>query len=733
MRKIWAAGAAVAVLAALTGNVAQRPAAAEWLRAGTALPFVRPLDIEVIDDGFSYVVGDDHAFYSNDIDDTGTVAKVSRDGSVVASVALEHPTAVAMLGGSLFVLDQESAPPASRETPAIVEIDPVTMEILDRDPLGVAWPNWRLVAGGDRLWLVGIVAPASTVVAAFDPASDTTTTYTDLGLYGPALESVPGRPDLLVAWDAGSSSCEVEVVDVSVGAPVVLQSSNQMCGRVEVDVTGTTVLLSSWGQGTTAWSIDTLEQDAGGTTGPAWVSSADHVAGSAAAAGVVAVNEYDSYWGTEFVGLYAYGSTEPYHTFEGFTTTPLLAFNDDASLLVVVEPGSRDFGRPATVRMLATGARGVFTPVSPQRIVDTRTGVACNPTPGRLDPGRWIRIAGCAGVPAHATAVVLNVTVTGPTAPGWITVGDRSASTSNLNYAAGETVANQVVVPFDDTSRFIDPPPPGSVYVAASAPAHLVVDVSGYYVDRAVQDAQRLYAVNPTRVFDSRNTGSAVGPGQTIAVPITGGVVPAGAAAVVLNLTAILPTAPTYLTVWPASSPRPLASSINPGAGDVRANLVTVALPTSGVVNVYNDAGFVHFAADVVGWFGDGGSSPEGEFQPIAPVRLLDTRFDIGVPLGPDEVAVLQVGGVGNVPPAGVGAVVMNVTVTEPTHRGHSWLTVFPGDAPEIPLASSLNFSRGETVPNLVVVPVGADGTVAFHNPHGTTHLIVDVMGWYAA
>ena len=64
-------------------------------------------------------------------------------------------------------------------------------------------------------------------------------------------------------------------------------------------------------------------------------------------------------------------------------------------------------------------------------------------------------------------------------------------------------------------------------------------------------------------------------------------------------------------------------------------------------------------------------------------------------------------------PASGVSAVVLNVTATQPTAPGH--LTVYP-DGVARPTTSSLNFSAGETIPNLVVAPVGADGKVDFYN-----------------
>ncbi|MBV8985324.1 MAG: hypothetical protein JO248_12885 [Acidimicrobiia bacterium] len=68
------------------------------------------------------------------------------------------------------------------------------------------------------------------------------------------------------------------------------------------------------------------------------------------------------------------------------------------------------------------------------------------------------------------------------------------------------------------------------------------------------------------------------------------------------------------------------------------------------------------------------------------------------------------------------------MTATDPTAA--SYITVYPTGAP-VPLASSLNLGPGETVPNLVVVPIGSGGTFSIYNAQGKTHVIADVVGWY--
>jgi len=133
---------------------------------------------------------------------------------------------------------------------------------------------------------------------------------------------------------------------------------------------------------------------------------------------------------------------------------------------------------------------------------------------------------------------------------------------------------------------------------------------------------------------------------------------------------------------------------------------------------------------------GTAGFSPTtpGSFASLAPTRLLDTRIGLGAPqaaVQPGATLRLQVAGRGGAPASGAGAVVLNVTVTQPGQGGY--LTVYAGGAAR-PTASNLNFVAGQTVPNLVVAPIGGDGTVAlFNGSASTVQLIADAAGYYLA
>ena len=78
-------------------------------------------------------------------------------------------------------------------------------------------------------------------------------------------------------------------------------------------------------------------------------------------------------------------------------------------------------------------------------------------------------------------------------------------------------------------------------------------------------------------------------------------------------------------------------------------------------------------------------------------------------------------------PSTGVTAVVLNVTVANTS--APSYLTVWPTGATR-PTASTLNWTAGETVPNLTQVAAGTDGDLSFYNAQGDAALVVDVEGY---
>jgi chitodextrinase len=369
---------------------------------------------------------------------------------------------------------------------------------------------------------------------------------------------------------------------------------------------------------------------------------------------------------------------------------------------------------------------GVYTAITPKRVLDTRSNG------GKLGPGGSMNlvIAGTNGVPANASAVILNVTAVDESTAGFFTVyptGATLPTASNLNWVAGETVPNLVSVGLGAGGKV-------TIYNGLGM-ADAVVDLEGYFAPSGGGTAGQFVPVVPARITDTRassgqpNHGLTLTAGTTLNVQVTGvgGIPASGVTAVVLNTTVTDTTSAGFLTVFPTGAGLPVASNLNWMAGVTVPNRVIVPVGTGGKVSFYNGLGSADLIVDVNGYFTDS-TGTGASFVPLTPSRIVDTRMGGGAPLGPGATMTVTMAGKGGVPATGAKAVVLNVTVVNPTAA--SALTVWPADASR-PLASDLNFVAGQTVPNLVVVKLSANGQFDIFNAFGTTNVIVDVVGWY--
>ncbi len=387
----------------------------------------------------------------------------------------------------------------------------------------------------------------------------------------------------------------------------------------------------------------------------------------------------------------------------------------------------------ATVSFVRPPTGGGEVPLSPTRLLDTRNGTGEILGPVGAGSVVSLQVLDRGGVPpSGVAAVVLNVAVTAPTAAGFLTVypdGVPRPNTANLNFTAGETVPNLVVAPVGADGK-VD-------FYNSAGSVQIIADVSGWFASGS-PGAGGLGALTPARVLDTRNgTGGITGPvgaGQPIGLSVLGqgGIPPSGVAAVVLNVAVTAATAAGFVTVYPDGVTRPNTANLNFTAGETVPNLVVAPVGTDGKVDFYNNAGSVQIIADVSGWFASG-SPGAGGLGALTPARLLDTRKGTGGttgPVGAGQSIRLSVLGQGGIPASGVAAVVLNVAVTAPTAAG--FLTVYPDGVPR-PNTANLNFTAGETVPNLVVAPVGTDGKVDFYNSAGSVQIIADVSGWFGS
>lgn len=279
----------------------------------------------------------------------------------------------------------------------------------------------------------------------------------------------------------------------------------------------------------------------------------------------------------------------------------------------------------------------LYSAVDPQRVMDTRIDSFCGPTGACTERGPVSAGAETAVimpmVPANAVATLANLTVTEPAATGYLTADSCTMLTagdqthSNANFTAGDTVANLAVVPVSAGETG----PQFCTYTTAQT--QKIVDVQGYFAPPVAGTANPGwgYTALPTqRIVDTRGcwTDAASGTQRCAQAAEIGNVLhieaPAGAAAVLINLTLTDATADGFATAQACSRAQgaPTQSSGNVARGHTAANLAVVAVDPDGTFCVTTSAP-MHVIVDVQGMF-----SPTGalRFVPAAPARRSDTR-----------------------------------------------------------------------------------------------------------
>jgi hypothetical protein len=215
----------------------------------------------------------------------------------------------------------------------------------------------------------------------------------------------------------------------------------------------------------------------------------------------------------------------------------------------------------------------LFNPVTPSRLYDVR--------PGRLGQGQEVTIPvrGVGTVPggANVSGAVLNLTVNAPSAPGYLTLYPGPCNpaarplASNLNFVAGQTIANAVVARLGAD---------GSVCVFSQVPSEVIVDATGWLGPTG----SGFFGVAPQRLIDTRPGEPALHgtiktrlqPGTPLVVPVgPSSGIPASSNAVALNVTVVGPSEAGFLAAHPCDAPVP-TSNVNYVAGDIRPNLVMV-------------------------------------------------------------------------------------------------------------------------------------------------------------
>ena len=250
--------------------------------------------------------------------------------------------------------------------------------------------------------------------------------------------------------------------------------------------------------------------------------------------------------------------------------------------------------------------------------------------------------------------------------------------------------------------------------------------------------ADRYTPIDPVRVLDTRYGTGLEWPGPAESgeqIELDLSYLPADTTAVVLNVTAASPSSFGNVRVFPSGTGTiPRVSNLNVVPGVDQPNLVTVAVGPELSVTLLAEATATDLIADLAGYYSPGGATA---FEPVAPVRVMDTRDGTGAPrgaLGGGQWVDLQVTGSHGVP-SDAAAVVLNVTGTQVTGATH--VRVYPapgaGEDQTPPDVSNLNLTPGRDQPNLVTVKVGDGGRIRFFTPVASTFLIADLAGYYTS
>ncbi|WP_158609506.1 peptidoglycan recognition protein family protein [Cellulomonas triticagri] len=290
------------------------------------------------------------------------------------------------------------------------------------------------------------------------------------------------------------------------------------------------------------------------------------------------------------------------------------------------------------------------------------------------------------------------------------TVGYTTLGGENSRYPGGTTLALPVVVGHRDTA-----------YTACPGNA-------GYAVLGAIKNRARAIIgagfVNPAATTTSMGIGGSVS--------VTGGVITGAnwSLAVTDTRTGIIvqrvngssgPSGGGAIATWNGRVPAGTAA----GPGTYRLTLTgtygaTTLVPYTSTVTISGSQNPPTVAP--VALTGDLG------FVPMAPVRLLDTRPS-AASLGPDSRLDLKVAGVSGIP-ADAKAVALTVTAVNSSTITH--VRAWPAGQAR-PDASVLNTDPGRTTAGSLVVGVGGEGKVSLYNNLGSTHLLVDVTGYYTS
>jgi YD repeat-containing protein len=415
--------------------------------------------------------------------------------------------------------------------------------------------------------------------------------------------------------------------------------------------------------------------------------------------------------------------------------------------LLAVTHGAPRVAAPRTRKAATSAGAGEYVPLTPSRIVDTRTASQ----PLLAAEKRPFQITGKGGVPTTGvSAVVLVVTGVAPTASGYLTVWPSDVATrpqvSQVNFKAPETAANTVVAKLGAD---------GAINVFNSAgTTDLLLDVTGYYTSSSTTSAGATFvALSPSVLYntiDGTNTGTygtaAFGADQTRQIQVTGATmpVPAGAAAVVVNIQATTTsTTKSYVQFWQGGvSTRPTSSNVQLAGSDSQRGLAVVKLSSTGAISAYNYNGSVTLKLAVEGYYLPATSDAARYYVPLNPARIFSTPAGLNTvngaktPAGPTSTTSVLVRGAKDsagrvvVPDTtAVDGVVVSIGASSTTAA--STLIAWANGDPR-PNTSMIAWDESENRTATYFGRLGASGKIDLYNASGDVALVVDVQGYFA-
>ena len=428
-----------------------------------------------------------------------------------------------------------------------------------------------------------------------------------------------------------------------------------------------------------------------------------------------------------------------------FSCTVTGLSNGTAYAFVVYATNATGAGSRGYTDWVTPHARSTFHPIAPVRYVDTRIN---NGYAGKLYAGVPAQIqitgrsVGGTVVPAGATAITANLTITRATLTSSLYVGPDPLwypSSATVNFKASDTVASGSTLSLSGD---------GYIYVTYMAPTgtthttDLVMDVTGYFAPDTSGDTYHTLAT-PVRLLDSRVANGVAKAKFKPAVPrtfqVTGrGGVPASAQAVTGNLTMTNATGVGAAYIGPAPVARPGQSTINFVAGQTRANSLTVSLSSAGTLSATfmgSGSAKIDLVFDVTGYYTADASGMS--YVALTPAAILDTGAGVGLSgkFAANAPRTFGVAGRNGIP-SGVGAAAGITGVVSVTGQTANW-ALFVGPLPVAkPSTSTLNFVKGDNCSNGITISLAADGTAAvtYLGPAGaTTNVTVVVTGYFVS